>query len=96
MSERAARLSGDDEARFTFLLDGRSITACAGETIATALLADGQRTLRRTARRDEPRGVYCVMGVCWECSVIVEGRAVRACVTLATPGLAVATLGARA
>ncbi len=90
MSE-ARRLGGDAE-RFTFVVDGRPVTACAGETVATALLASGHRVLRRTTRRNEPRGVYCVMGVCWECAVLVGGRAVRACVTPATPELIVDTV----
>ena len=94
MSEsRAIRLGGSGE-RFTFVVDGREVTACPGETIATALLADGRRALRRTTKLGEPRGLYCVMGVCWECAVQIDGRTVRACVTPATPGLAVETFGA--
>jgi len=74
-------------------VDGRPVQASPGETIATALLATGTRALRQTATRGEPRGLYCVMGVCWECGVRVDGRAVRACVTPATAGLVVETLG---
>lgn len=97
MSDQAARRLGGAAERFTFVVDGEPVEACAGETVATALLAAGQPTLRRTARRNDPRGVYCVMGVCWECVVLVDGRAVRACVTPATPALSVETLpGARA
>jgi succinate dehydrogenase/fumarate reductase-like Fe-S protein len=90
----ARRLHGghDTEERFTFFVDAEPVPACAGETIATALLAAGARTLRRTAKRREPRGLYCVMGVCWECAVLVHGRTVRACVTPAEPGLPVETL----
>jgi aerobic-type carbon monoxide dehydrogenase small subunit (CoxS/CutS family) len=89
---RAARINEQDAPRFTFFLDGESVEACAGETIAGALLAAGRRTLRRTAKRDEPRGLYCVMGVCWECVVLVNGQTVRACVAPASPGLAVQSL----
>ena len=90
---RGQRLSpGDAEATFTFFVDGDPLEACAGETIGAAMLLAGRRTLRRTARGDEPRGLYCVMGVCWECAVRVEGRTVRACLVPAAPGLAVETL----
>ena len=78
--------------RLSFSVDGESVEARAGETVAAAMLAAGRRTIRRTARRDEPRGLYCVMGVCWECAVLIEGRVVRACVTPAVPGLSVETL----
>ena len=91
MSE-ARRLEGGAGARFTFDVDGRPVEAFAGETIAAALLANGTRTLGRSAKRNEPRGLYCVMGVCWECVVLADGRAVRACVTPATAGLTVETM----
>jgi aerobic-type carbon monoxide dehydrogenase small subunit (CoxS/CutS family) len=81
--------------RFSFSVDGEPVEARAGETVAAAMLAAGRRTIRRTAKRDEPRGLYCVMGVCWECAVLIDGRTVRACVVPAAPGLAVETLGGR-
>ena len=63
-------------------IDGRVVQACAGETIAGVLAAIGQRTLRHTEHRREPRGPYCLMGLCHECLVTVNGQAnVRACVT---------------
>jgi aerobic-type carbon monoxide dehydrogenase small subunit (CoxS/CutS family) len=89
---RPSRIGEQDAARFTFSLDGESVEACPGETIAGALLAAGRRSLRRTAKRDEPRGLYCVMGVCWECVVLVDGQTVRACIAPASPGLAVQSL----
>ena len=79
---------------FTFHVDGEPVLAYPGETIGAALLAAGRRGLRRASRRGDSRGLYCVMGVCWECVVCVEGRSVRACVTLASPGSRVETLGA--
>ena len=91
---RARRLTrGTDESTFTFFVDDVAVAACAGETIASALLLAGRRTIRRTARTGEPRGLYCVMGVCWECAVRVEARTVRACMAPAAPGLRVETLG---
>ena len=85
---------GSDQ-RFSFRVDGEPVDARAGETVAGALLAAGRRAVRRTAKRDEPRGLYCVMGVCWECAVLIDGRTVRACVTPAAPGLSVETLRGR-
>jgi aerobic-type carbon monoxide dehydrogenase small subunit (CoxS/CutS family) len=98
MSEagRATRLTeGADEAPFAFFVDGQPVQACAGETIGVALLVAGQRTIRQTAKRDDGRGLYCVMGVCWECAVLLGGRTVRACLEPATPGLHVETLRGR-
>ena len=93
MSDPRARRLGDSatDQRFSFLFDGEPILACAGETVSGALLAAGRRTIRHTDKRGEPRGLYCVMGVCWECAVMIDGRTVRACVTPAAPGLSVET-----
>jgi aerobic-type carbon monoxide dehydrogenase small subunit (CoxS/CutS family) len=75
---------------FELRVDGEPVAAYPGETIAAALMAAGGRALRRTAGRGEPRGVYCAMGVCGECVMVVDGEpGVRACVTLAAPGMVV-------
>ena len=93
-----ARRLGDDaaEERLMFFVDGAPVEARRGETIGAALLAAGQRTLRHTARDADPRGLYCVMGVCWECAVVVDGQTVRACLTGVAPGLEVQTQRRRA
>ena len=74
-----------------FRFDGRTLSAYQGETIAAALAANGIADLGR--RRDgTPRGVWCGMGVCQECVVIVDGRpSERACMTTVTDGMVVRT-----
>jgi predicted molibdopterin-dependent oxidoreductase YjgC len=75
---------------FELRVDGERVVAYPGETIAGALMASGRRALRTTAGRGEPRGVYCAMGVCGECVMVVDGEpGVRACVTPAAPGMVV-------
>lgn len=89
---RRVRADADPATAFDLLVDGEAVRAFPGETIAAALLAHGRRRLRESARRGEPRGVFCAMGVCWECVVVVNGEpGVRACVTPAAPGMTVQT-----
>ena len=64
----------------------------AGETIATALLCAGQLTLRRSPRAGEPRGAFCMMGVCQECLIRVDGVVRQACLTPAVDGMRVERL----
>jgi predicted molibdopterin-dependent oxidoreductase YjgC len=72
-------------------VDGESLRAPAGQSIAAALLASGRIALR-TSPSGEPRGVYCGIGVCQECRVHVDGRGVvRACVTPVSAGMRVTT-----
>jgi predicted molibdopterin-dependent oxidoreductase YjgC len=68
-------------------VDGQPITARSGRSIAAALLEQGEPRLRRSPS-GAPRGVYCGIGVCFECRVHVEGRGtVRACVTPVEDGM---------
>lgn len=79
-------------AALTVFVDGRSVGAHAGESVAIVLLAGGCVTLRRSARLSEPRGLFCGMGVCFECVVKVNGRPnVRACMTPVEDGMAIET-----
>jgi len=71
-------------------VDGKLIPAREGEPIAAALLAAGIKALRRTTKRDEPRGVYCALGRCTDCAMTVNGRPnVRTCVTPAEDGMVI-------
>jgi aerobic-type carbon monoxide dehydrogenase small subunit (CoxS/CutS family) len=71
---------------FEITVDDHPLTAYPGEMLSTVLLAAGQKTFRFSQTLGEPRGLYCGMGVCFDCLVTVNGRAnVRACVTLAQP-----------
>ena len=64
------------------LVNGREVVAYQGETVLAALIAAGQRTLRKSHILSEGRGPLCGMGVCYECLVSVNGRAnQRACMT---------------
>jgi len=75
--QHASARPADVTVEITF--DGRRLSALAGETIAATLQAHGIQTFRNT-RKQEPRGLYCGMGACFDCVVTVDGQAgVRAC-----------------
>ena len=79
--------ASDAEHAFNVDVDGQTITAHDGQTIAAALLAAGRRVFRHTLT-GQPRGLYCGIGVCFECAVTVDGVAgQRACVTRVRPGM---------
>lgn len=74
--------------RLSFTFDGERFPAYRGETVAAALLAAGRRTLRTTHAAGDPRGVFCGMGVCFDCLVVIDGRpSQRACMTLVADGM---------
>ena len=75
-----------------FYFEGLEIGAYQGETVAGALLAAGIRTLRHAEIGGDPRGLFCGMGVCFECRMMIDGQPnVRACMTPVRQGMHVRT-----
>jgi len=74
-------------------VDGEPIEAYEGESLAAAILASGRRVFRHTHPEGQPRGIFCGMGVCYECLVTVAGRErVRACIVPVGDGMRVTTM----
>lgn len=72
---------------FQIMVDERPVSCRAGETIAAALIEAGIDAWRTTRRGGAPRGLFCGIGVCFDCLVTVNGdRPVRACLATARPG----------
>jgi predicted molibdopterin-dependent oxidoreductase YjgC len=72
--------------------DGRQVHAREGDSVASALLAAGIRATRETSVSGAMRGPWCMMGACFDCVAIVDGRrGVRTCMTEAREGLRVET-----
>lgn len=73
-------------------VDGESVVAYEGETIAAALIASGKKAFGRTMKSGKPRGIYCGIGNCHECRVTVDDVAdVLACQTVVRAGCKVET-----
>jgi sarcosine oxidase, subunit alpha len=78
-----------------FSFDGRRVEALAGDTIASALYAAGQRTFSRSFKYHRRRGLLCCAGQCPNCLVAVDGApGVRACTEPVREGMAVEHLNA--
>jgi predicted molibdopterin-dependent oxidoreductase YjgC len=74
-----------------FFLNGEVAEAYVGESVAAALMALGIVAMRTTSI-GEPRGLFCGMGVCFDCLVVVNGIPnTRACMTWIEAGLRVST-----
>ncbi|SES46727.1 (2Fe-2S)-binding protein [Actinokineospora terrae] len=75
-------------------IDGVPSQATPGQTVAGALLAAGRTSWRTTRVKSRPRGVFCGIGVCFDCLVTVNGVAdVRACQRLLVDGDDIRTEG---
>lgn len=73
-----------------FLLDGVATQACEGDSIAAAILASDVPVTRESLVSGNPRAPYCMMGVCFECLVEVDGIGYQqACMLQVDEGISV-------
>lgn len=80
------------ESTIAISVDGRPVTCRNGATIAAALIGAGETAWRETRRTGARRGLFCGIGVCFDCLVIVNGDGpVRACLVTARPGDKIST-----
>jgi predicted molibdopterin-dependent oxidoreductase YjgC len=88
---------GDTGTTIQLKVDGKPIRARAGDTVAAAMLAAGVDRFRTTPVSDSPRAPYCLMGVCFDCLVTIDGVGSRqACLVPVRDGMTVETqLGKR-
>ncbi len=83
-------MSKPEQQQITILLNGRLVQALPGQSVHAVLTAAGIRTLGTGPRQDRDRGVFCGMGVCYECLVTVNGRPCqRACMLEVEEGMEV-------
>jgi predicted molibdopterin-dependent oxidoreductase YjgC len=74
------------------VVDGTLVRAREGEMLAATLIAEGIRVFHYSTKRKEPRGVFCAIGRCTDCVMIVDGVPnVRTCVTPVRAGMVVQT-----
>ena len=76
--------------KVTIYYNGKPLQALEGEPVASALMAAGIRSMRTTPKFHEPRGVFCAIGRCTDCMMIVDGIPnTRTCVTMVYDGMRV-------
>jgi len=80
----------DQSRTVNFHHDGRAVSACPGDTVASALFAQGRRIFSRSFKYHRPRGLLCCSGDCPNCIMEVDGKPnVRACRTSVRDGMQV-------
>ena len=77
-------------------IDGRPVSARVGDSVAAVLIAEGVQATRVSAVSGAPRGPYCMMGVCFECLVTIDGLGNRqGCLVTVADGMVIETQRAR-
>lgn len=91
MGRRRVKDEPSSEPEPRLVVDGTPIAVHAGDTIGSAMMRAGI-LVTRTSRLGTPRGLFCGIGICYDCLVVADGRPnVRACLEPALPGGTVET-----
>lgn len=70
------------------IIDGRECVADAGDSAAAAAIRAGMTATRQSPATGQPRAPYCLMGVCFECLMTIDGQpSVQACLVKVRPGM---------
>lgn len=82
------RLDNSARIRVNVTINGRPVQVPEGETVAAAVLAHGLPYTRTTPLSGAPRAPFCLMGVCFECLMVIDGKAnQRACMEQVREGM---------
>lgn len=81
-----------EKQKINFIFNGQSVSGYEGDTIASALYALGIKQLSTSIHRKRPRGLYCAIGNCSSCHMVVNGVPnVKTCITLLNEGMVVSS-----
>ena len=72
----------------TIFFEGSSTQVESGQTVAAALLSKGHLCFRNSPISGKPRAPYCMMGVCYECLLEIDGNSSQqACMIQVSEGM---------
>ncbi|WP_041274554.1 (2Fe-2S)-binding protein [Desulforamulus reducens] len=90
--EKHPILEFKSSSKIKFTYNGNELEGYEGETIAAALHAAGVRIMRESGHLHRPRGLFCNIGNCSSCLMVVNGEPnVRVCVERLREGMVVET-----
>lgn len=77
----------DATIRFTF--NKKTLLARPGEMVSSALYAAGIKVFGHHRKDHGAQGIFCVNGQCSQCTVLVDGRPLKSCMTEVHEGMVV-------
>lgn len=81
-------ISGEPPATISIIIEGNRVAVPANISVAAALMLQDLGHTRTTPAKETPRAPYCMMGVCFDCLVEIDGVPnVQACVTMVHAGM---------
>ena len=78
--------------QITVTINNKPVIAYEGELVSTVLYEEGIQIFQIKHKTGNPSGIYCGMGICYECLVTINGVPnTRACQTPVVEGMAIET-----
>ena len=85
--EKHAILNIPTRESIEFFWNGLRLSGFSGETISSALFANGIHVFGHHHKDGSPQGIFCANGQCAQCLVLADGKPVKACMELLQPGM---------
>ena len=82
----------EERKKIKFYFEGNPLEAYEDEVISSALIANGIKIFNYHKKDMAPQGIFCANGQCAQCSVICDGKVVKACVTKIKEGMKIETI----
>ncbi|HQO92740.1 MAG TPA: 2Fe-2S iron-sulfur cluster-binding protein, partial [bacterium] len=76
----------------SFMFDGTQMKGFEDEMVSSALFANGVKQFSIHRKGDAPQGIFCANGQCSQCTVIIDGRPLKSCITPLKEGMDVRTM----
>ena len=85
-----SRVFPPERGKVTIYVEDAPVRADEGATVTAAMAEAGLISARVTAKKHEERGPFCLMGVCFECLMEIDGIPNKqACLTTVREGMRV-------
>ena len=85
-------LSVEKKKEIEFFFDGKPFLGLEGEMISSALFANDIKVFSKHEKDGAPQGIFCANGQCAQCLVLVNGLAVKSCITELEPNMKITSL----
>ena len=73
------------------IVNNEIIEAYEGECLSVVLFISNKKNLRTSPKLNEDRGMFCMMGSCQECVVLLNGKKVTSCNIFIEDGMEIKT-----
>lgn len=81
-----------DRNEVEFVFDGTKMLGFEGEMVSSALFANGVKRFSIHRKGNAPQGIFCANGQCSQCTVIVDGKPLKSCITPLHAGMNIKTM----